>query len=116
MENSAKRYRRIVKAQSESSTNASTSRVSSTAPQAPPSKNGILKPASKRAAKTGLSAKMKKRPEEEKRLDDAIKHEADIPSPGCASVWKRYQDSVEQSRLIVKTLIAKVVAWSRWRF
>lgn len=105
-----------MKAQSESSTNASTSRVSSTAPQAPPSKNGILKPASKRAAKTGLSAKMKKRLEEEKRLDDAIKHEADIPSPGCASVWKRYQDSVEQSRLIVKTLIAKVVAWSRWRF
>lgn len=75
MENSAKRYNRILKAQAESSTNASASSVPSTPPKTPPSKNGISKLTSKRAAKTGLSAKMKKL-EGEKCLNEAIKNEA----------------------------------------
>ncbi|MCJ1343106.1 hypothetical protein MMC31_001297 [Peltigera leucophlebia] len=83
----AKRYERVLKAQSESSTNPSTSSVPSTPPKTPlknlpktppktPSKNGISKLASKRAAKTSLGAKMKKKLEEEECLNDAITHEA----------------------------------------
>lgn len=60
LENSAKRYKRILKAQSESSTNASASGVPSTPPKTPPSKNGISKPTRKRATKTVFSAKMEK--------------------------------------------------------
>lgn len=75
MENSAKRYERILKAQSESSTNALTSSVPSTPPKAPNSKNGISKPTSKRAKKTGLSAEMKERLEEERRLNNESIHD-----------------------------------------
>lgn len=68
IENSAKRYERILKAQNENSTNAPTSGVPSTPPKTPPSKNGISKPARRRATKTSITAKMKKRLEEEGRL------------------------------------------------
>lgn len=71
MENSAKRYERILKAQSESSTNAAAaSGVPSTPPKTPPSKNGISKPTRKRTTKTVFSAKMKKRFEEERCLNN----------------------------------------------
>lgn len=70
MENSAKRYERILKAQNESSTHAPTSGVPSTPPKTPPSKNGISKPTRRRATKTSISARMKKRLEEEELLNN----------------------------------------------
>lgn len=70
IENSAKRYERILKAQNDSSTDAPTSGVPSTPPKTPPSKNGISKPTRRRATKASITAKMKKGLEEEGRLNN----------------------------------------------